>query len=69
LINSSSHATEIAKAHGRAQFQLFDSSVQQEWEERLLYTKVLHNAISEEEFSLHFQPKIDHNKPSSVRKL
>jgi diguanylate cyclase (GGDEF)-like protein len=62
LINSSSHATEIAKAHGRAQFQLFDSSVQEEWEERLLYTKVLHNAISEEEFSLHFQPKIDHNK-------
>jgi diguanylate cyclase (GGDEF)-like protein len=62
LINSSSHATEIAKAHGRAQFQLFDSSVQQEWEERLLYTKILHNAISEEEFTLHFQPKIDHNK-------
>ena len=51
-----------AKADGRNSFRLYQSEMQEAADKRLSTERKLHQAINNEEFTLHYQPKFDQSR-------
>lgn len=59
LMKNASAATEYAKQKGRDNYQFYSAELNQKAEERLRTESELRHAIQQNEFVVHYQPKVD----------
>ncbi len=59
LLKNADTAMDRAKNEGRASYQFFTSALNEEFKERLVIRNGLSRALERDEFTLHYQPKVE----------